>query len=222
LIISDLQIPFEHERALDFCIKVAKEYKVSKYNILCAGDEVDQYFASRFPKDPDADMSPFKELKMARMKLKDWYRAFPMMRVAISNHGVRWLARAFECYIPSEILKPYKELLDAPSGWSWHEEILLKEKHPFRLIHGMGYSGVNGARNAAIDGRISTAIGHLHSYAGVSYIRNTDKSIWAMNTGCLIDDSKFAFKYAKHARVKGNLTVGVVIDDGKHPIVVPM
>lgn len=191
-------------------------------NIICIGDEVDQYYASRFPKDPDAILSARGELKVARERLKEWYKAFPICRVAISNHGLRWLARAHECYIPSEILRPYKELLEAPSGWSWHEEIKIKDSRPWRAIHGMGYSGINGHRNAAIDGRTSTVIGHLHSHAGSCYINNDKHPIWAMNVGCLIDIDQFAFKYAKHSRFKAALSVGVVLDNGKMPLVVPM
>lgn len=222
LVISDLQIPFEHDKALDFCLRVQKEFKISKFNIINIGDEIDQYYASRFPKDPDAVLSARGELKIGRERLKEWYRAFPVCRVCISNHGLRWLARAHECYIPSEILRPYKELIEAPQGWSWHEEIKIKDDHPWRAIHGVGYSGINGHRNAAIDGRMSTVIGHLHAFSGTCYINNGKSNIWAMNAGCLINTEEFAFKYAKHSRNKATLSVGVVLDSGKTPLVVPM
>ncbi len=207
---------------MDFCLQVQKAFKIPKTNIICIGDELDQYYASRFPKDPDAIISARGELKIARERLKEWYKAFPAMRVCLSNHGLRWLARAHECYIPSEVLKPYKELIEAPYGWSWHEEIKIKDDYPWRAIHGVGYSGVNGHRNAAIDGRISTVIGHLHSHAGINYVNNGGPAIWGMNCGCLIDDQEFAFKYAKHSRYKGVLSVGVVVDNGKTPVLVPM
>lgn len=199
-----------------------KEFKIPKTNIINVGDELDQYYASRFPKDPDAIISARGELKIARERLRDWYKAFPICRVALSNHGLRWLARAHDCYIPSEVLKPYKELIEAPSGWTWHDEIKIKDDHPWRIIHGVGYSGVNGARNAAIDGRISTVIGHLHSFGGVTYINNGKNQMWGMNAGCLINSDEFAFKYSKHIRYKATLSVGVVLDNGKFPIVVPM
>ena len=167
-------------------------------------------------------MTPKSELKMARERLRAWYKAFPYCQVAISNHGVRWASRAFESYIPQEILRPYKELIQAPAGWRWHEEIMVKCKSPFRVIHGVGYSGMNGHRNAAIDAGMSTAIGHLHSFAGVNYVHNGHKQFWAMNTGCLIDQGAMAFHYAKNSRFKATLSVGVVVDDGKSAHVVSM
>lgn len=220
--ISDLQIPFEHEGALEFCLKVQKEFKIAKTNIICVGDEIDQYFASRFPKDPNATHTPKEEIRFAREKLRAWYRAFPFCRVAISNHGLRWLAKATECYIPEDIIIPYKEILGAPTGWVWYEEILVKAEHPFRVIHGLGYSGINGARNACIDAGISTAIGHIHSHAAVFHVRSSrDVPIWGMNVGCLIDDSQYAFKYSKFNRHKAILSCGVVLNDGKTPVIIP-
>lgn len=222
MIISDTQEPYTVDGAIRFCKKVQKEFKIPKENIIHVGDEVDQYWASRFPKDPDAIITARGELKIAREKMKEWYAAFPICDVAISNHGIRWLARAHDAYIPSEILRPYRELLEAPSGWRWHEEIRVKTKTPFRVIHGVGYSGINGHRNACIDAGISTAIGHLHSHAGVSHVCNGKKTIWGMNVGCLMDpEPTLANGYAKYSRHKGVLSCGVVIDDGLTPIVVP-
>jgi hypothetical protein len=221
LIISDLQIPFEHPKALEFCLKVQKEFKICKTNILCVGDEIDGYWASRFPKDPDAIITARGELKLARERLKAWYKAFPFCRVAISNHGLRWAAKAYESFIPSEIIRPYKEIIQAPIGWVWSDEIIVKTKIPFRVIHGLGYSGVMGARNAAIDSGMNTCIGHLHSHAGVIYVATNKGQIWGLNSGCLIDQGALAFQYAKHSRFKATLSVGVVVGDGALPIVVP-
>jgi hypothetical protein len=222
LVISDLQIPFELDDGLRFCRSVQKEFKIPKENIIIIGDETDQYFASRFSKDPDADLSPTSEIKAARDRLKHWVSAFPIAQVCISNHGLRWLSRAFECNIPTELIIPYKELFNLPDSWIYKEEWRFKTKHPFRAIHGMGYSGMNGARNACVDGQISTVIGHLHSHAGVDFIKtNNDKWIWGMNVGCLIDAPSFAFKYGKYSRYKPMLSVGVILDNGKTPVVVP-
>lgn len=222
LIISDTQIPFEHKDALSFCRQVQKEYKIPKENIYHVGDEIDGYWASRFPKDPDAIITARGELKLARERMKEWYAAFPMCQVAISNHGLRWASKAYESFIPQEILRPYRELIEAPSGWTWHDEIIVKTKIPFRIIHGMGYSGVNGARNAAIDSGMNTAIGHLHAHAGINFIHNGKLQIWAMNCGSLIDQGAMAFNYGKNARFKAAITVGVVLDGGKTPLVIPM
>lgn len=221
LVISDLQIPFEAEDALDFCLAVAKDFQIPNENILCVGDEVDQYFGSQFLKDPDQRISPRDELLMTKERLLRWYRVFPQVKLAISNHGLRWAKRAFEAQIPSDLIKPYQDVIKAPKGWQWKGEWLIRAKHPFRMIHGMGYSGMNGHRNAAIDSGISTLIGHLHSHAGVSHVNNGAKEIWGMNVGCLIDPESFAFAYGKYSRSKPTRGVGVVVDDGKTPIFLP-
>jgi len=222
LIISDTQIPFENPDALDFCRRVQKDFRIPKENIIHIGDELDNYYLSRFPRDPDAEFSPKGEIKLARERLKPWIAAFPAMHVCISNHGLRLLARAFDSYMPSELIRAYHEVSDLPTSWIYRDEWIFKEKYPFRCVHGIGYSGISGARNAAVDGRISTCIGHLHAHGGISYIRNDKNLIWGMNVGCLIDESSFGFRYAKHARFKAMLSVGVVIDDGKTPILVPL
>jgi hypothetical protein len=221
LIISDLQIPFEHPKALEFCLKVQKEFKICKTNILCVGDEIDGYWASRFPKDPDAIITARGELKLARERLKAWYKAFPFCRVAISNHGLRWAAKAYESFIPGEIIRPYKEIIEAPVGWQWKESHIIKTKTPFKMIHGLGYSGIQGARNAAIDAGMNVVLGHLHAHAGVLYVNTGEKQIFGMNCGALIDAGAMAFNYGKNARFKSTLSVGVVLHDGALPMVVP-
>lgn len=221
LVISDLQIPFEHQKALEFCKRVQKECRIPKTNVLCVGDEIDNYFMSRFPKDPDIELTPRGEIRAARERLKPWISAFPLMRVCTSNHGLRLMGKAYDCFMPSELIRPYKELFEIPAGWQYKDEWVFKTKFPFRMIHGLGYSGQLGHRNAAIDGRISTIIGHLHSHGGVNFIANDKQMIWGMNVGSLIDQESFAFKYAKHSRFKAVLSIGVVLNDGNLPIVVP-
>lgn len=191
---------------------------------MCVGDELDQYFGSQYLKDPSINFSAAEEIEISKKKLKAWYRAFPKMMLCTSNHGLRWVKKAINAEIPSQLLRPYKEIIEAPYGWGWKDEWRFKCKYPWRSIHGMGYSGQNGARNAAIDAGISTVIGHLHSYAGISMINTygSNRLIWAMNSGCLIDTESFAFAYSKYSRNKPTLGCGVVIDDGKTPIFIPM
>lgn len=45
--------------------------------------------------------------------------------------------------------------------------------------------------------------------------------MWGMNTGCLIDVNQFAFEYERNNRFKPNLTVGVVLNGGTTPILIP-
>lgn len=222
LFISDLQIPFEAEHALKFCKSIQREFGIPPENIYNVGDELDLYHGSLHKKDPDADLTPGQELLLSRKKLREWYRAFPQMKLAVSNHGLRWLRKAFEADIPGEVIRCYRDLIGAPKGWVWKERWLIQaQRAPIVMIHGMGYSGQQGHRNAALDEGMNTVIGHLHSNAGISYINTNVRSIWGMNTGCLINTEAFAFKYGKYARNKPVLKVGVVIDGGLTPILLP-
>jgi hypothetical protein len=208
-----------------------RHFKIPKENIICVGDETDQYFGSRYKKDPDAFYTPIGEIKATIERIQQWTTTFPMMKVCISNHGERWGNVASEAGIPSILLRRFSEVIGIPEGWVYRYEWRIPEKHPFRVIHGLGYSGQNAHRTAALDAGVSTAIGHLHSFAGVSYICNgfdptgltasMGRNVWGMNTGCLVNRTKFAFKYGRDHRHKPTLGTGVVVNNGASPIWVP-
>lgn len=221
LIISDLQIPFEAEKALEFCIYVKRHFKVKE--VLCAGDELDFYHGGRWPRSPDGHYSAVGELAAAKEKLKRWYAAFPKCRLAISNHGIRWVRKAAAAEIPSQLLRAYEDIIEAPPGWKWQDEWIIKDsKMTWRLIHGTGYSGPNGARNATIDAGISTVIGHLHSHAAIHYISpRGGKRLWSMNCGSLIDTEAYAFEYGRESRLQPCLGVSLVTNGGTTPIWLP-
>lgn len=190
------------------------------------GDELDQFHGGMYEKGSEYELTPKQELKAAKEILKEWYATFPKMKLAISNHGLRWIKKAAHAEIPSQLLRDYRQVIEAPEGWQWREEWIIPTKHRFRMIHGMGYSGRNGARNAAIDAGMSTVIGHLHSFAGIDYINTqiTDPyafPMWAFNTGCLIDPESFAYSYGKYNRQKPCLGVGIIFNEGSTPLWVP-
>lgn len=217
-----MQIPYEHPDALRFCLQVQKEFKISKDNILNIGDECDLLWASLYKKSPDWKSSPLHELETLRRRMKSWVKHFPKMRLCTSNHGLRWIRKAIDSDIPSDLLRSYGEIIGAPSTWKWSDEIRIDCKHKFLLRHGSGYSGASGARNAAVDSQMSVAIGHLHAFAGVSYINTWGASPrWGMNVGCMVDSKAIAFEYGKYSRNRETLSVGVVLNGGSLPIVVP-
>lgn len=220
LLISDLQIPFEAEKALEFCAYLKRHYRIPNENVLNVGDELDCYHGGRWPKDPNGRFSATGELAQAKETLKAWYRAFPEMKLAISNHGLRWVKKASEAEIPAQLMRAYRDIIEAPSGWQWKDEWRFTGlKHPFRMIHGMGYSGMNGHRMAALDAGMSTAIGHLHSHAGIVHLRTLGgMKIWGFNTGSLIDPSQYAFSYGRENRMQPCIGAGVIFDQGSVPV----
>lgn len=224
LVISDLQIPYEHKDALKLCYYLKRNHKIPDCNVLCVGDEVDQLHGSNYPKDPNVPMSPTSEIGMARRKIKEWAEHFPLMKIAVSNHGLRWIRKASMAEIPDIMIRRYQEVMHMPEGWAFKEEWKFENlKYPFRMIHGMGYSGKDGHRNAALDAGISTIIGHLHSFAAVDFIEmNGHKPLWACNTGCLIDRESYAFKYEKYNRTKPVLGATIIFHKGKMPVFYPL
>lgn len=222
LFISDLQMPFEHARALEFCIQVKKEFRIPKENVYCVGDETDQYYGGLYKKNPDAVHSPTTELQAAREKLQGWFAAFPEMKLATSNHGTRWLRKALDAEIPSELLRKYEEMLAAPKGWRWKKHWLVPSSHPILVEHGDDYGGGTPHLAAAMSNGISTVIGHHHSLAGIEHIRTNGMNVWGMVTGSLIDFEAYAFDYARNARKKPLKGVGVAISGGACPLWIPL
>jgi hypothetical protein len=214
LVISDLQIPYEHPQARAFINAVAEE--INPTQVVCIGDEVDQHAISRFDPDPDAD-GPGVELRKAVRRLKKWYADFPTVKVVTSNHTLRIYSKAFHAGIPEAYMRPINDWLQAPEGWTWEDNYVIDG---VRYEHGDAQGGMYAARNLAVRNRQSTVIGHHHSHGGVFYVANESEMIFGMNTGCLIDVTSLAFKYGKMAAFKPTLGCGVVI--GGVPYFVPM
>jgi len=223
LIISDYHAPFGHSRALHFCKSLKKDFEVPDENIYCLGDFEDQYNFSRHPKSPDRRQSWIEELEQTRAEIRKWAHAFPLLKMCTSNHGSRIAKKAFEAEIPSQLLRNYEEIFEYPKGWTLKEEfIVCATKHEFIVQHGEGFSGPRGHIDAAIANGISTVIGHLHSFAGVSHIKTRHQNLWAVNSGCLIDQEALAFEYSKHSKFKATIGATVILDGGRFPIFVPL
>jgi hypothetical protein len=214
LCIADNQAPFTHKDYLRFLIAVAKKYKTNV--VVHVGDEVDHHALSDWDHDPDG-MSAGDELKSALSVLSGFYKAFPKMLLCESNHTSRAFRKAFKAGIPKAYLKDYREFLGAPKGWQWNHKW---EIDGVIYKHGLGYSGRNGAINAALDEMKPTVIGHLHAHAGILYWANQDALLFGMNVGSGIDVTAYAFEYGKHMRYKPILSCGVVLNGV--PQLIPM
>lgn len=213
--ISDLQIPYEHPDAFNFIAAVVDSFDETP-TMLCVGDEVDQHAGGRFDPDPDADSAGI-ELRNSIKRLQKWYAAYPDMMVCESNHTQRIYKKAFHAGIPEGYLRTIGEWLEAPDGWVWKDYF---EIDGVRYEHGDAQGGMYAARNLAVRNRQSTVIGHHHSHGGVLYVANESEMIFGMNTGCLIDITSRAFRYAKNSTFKPTLGCGVVVNGV--PYFVPM
>lgn len=223
LCISDLQIPFEHEKALEFCKYLKKHYKIQDEHVICLGDETDQYFGSLFKKDPDGVYSAKTEIDITIEKLKHWYTAFPIMKLAVSNHGQRWQRKATEAEIPSQLMRKYEEWIHAPKSWIWRKHWLVKaSKMNFIVEHGDDHSGANFHINMALHNGLSTICGHHHSKAVVEHFTTHYQKLWAVVSGCLIDFDQYAFHYARKHAKKPTIGATVILDGGRTPLFIPL
>jgi hypothetical protein len=216
--ISDLQIPFEHEDALAFVLHTVKTWSRAgdEIEFVNMGDEVDQHSLGKYASNPDG-FSAGEEIEIARKQLKPWFDAFPRMKVCTSNHTWRAYKRAFNVGLPSVFLRTIAEVYGAPPGWLWADRWVIDS---ILFEHGENVSGQAAALQAAIQNRMSTAIGHQHSHGGVIHSGSFENTIWGLNTGCLIDVDKYAFAYGRSLRKKPTLGMGVVVSGD--PYFVPM
>lgn len=214
--IGDLHQPFTHKNYLRFCREVYKEYKCD--TAVCLGDEIDGHAISYHETDPDG-LSAGDELRMAKDKLKEWFVAFPRARVCVSNHGGLVYRKGKSAGLPEMVFKPYRELWGAPNGWDWDYRF---EIDGVQYLHGMGFSGANGAITAAKQHRQSTVIGHIHSHGGVLWSASHRDLLFGMNVGCGIDIKAYAFAYGKDFAQRPTLGCGVVYDKGRRAEFIPM
>jgi hypothetical protein len=219
-VIADNQEPFGHKDYLEFCKHVFEKYGqnvlADQKRVVHAGDEVDQHSLGRWPSDP-AGRSGGDELEEAKLKLRDWYKAFPRVSLCVSNHSFRAWKRAFQAGIPQQFLKEIGDVYDAPPGWKWADRWIIDG---ICFEHGENVSGETAALKAAKQNRMKTVIGHQHTHAGVIYSGSIHDEIWGLNVGCGIDVDAYAFRYGRALRNKPNLGCGVILEGV--PFFIPM
>lgn len=212
--IGDLQYPFAHSDHMDFLYAVKRRYHPDV--IVCIGDEVDFHALSDYDHSPTG-MSAGEELTAARKDLGGLYELFPVVKSCISNHTSRPYRRAEKFGIPEDFIKGYRELLAAPRGWEWAQSWKIDDVMYF---HGEGLSGKMAHLRAAERLMQSVVMGHLHTNAGIEYSANPFKLIFGFALGCLVDQDKYAFAYARHNIAKPILGCGIV--DHGIPMFIPM
>lgn len=210
LIVGDKHAPFILEGYLEFCQNLYKKHDCSR--VVMIGDETDQHAGSFHTHDPDG-LSAGDELYWAKQQLKPWYEAFPVADVMMGNHDYRIQRQAKAAGMSKLVLKPYGEVIGAPSTWTFHDNELIINDIIF--THG----SVGDAITRAKDARQSVVQGHLHTKAYVQWsVSNKDK-IFGMQVGCGLDRSSYAAAYASDNAKKPIIAAGLLIDGGKLPLV---
>lgn len=216
LVISDLQMPFEHEKALEFCRYLKRHFNIPENHVYNLGDETDQYYGGLWKKDINARHTALSEISETKERLKPWYDAFPVMRLCTSNHGTRWQRKALEADIPEILTRRYEEVLGCPKTWLWADRWIVNSKYRWMGEHGDSYGGGYPHIQAAMHNGISTAIGHHHSKVAITHLRTRGQTIWGAVLGSLIKFDEYAFKYGWKSKLLPLIGTGIVFDEGKY------
>ena len=84
--------------------------------------------------------------------------------------------------------------------------------------HGTGSSGRNAAVNKALQFGDPTVQGHIHTEASVIYAG----TVWGMQTGVGVDRTQYAMNYSKFFPKPYKISCGVVLNNGKIPLILPL
>lgn len=213
-VIGDSHFPFNDSRYIPFLIETFEKFGVT--DVVHIGDMVDNHSLSRHNTHPDA-VGNITEKELAQELVDELVDVFPYLHYCLGNHCKIPQRQAATLGLSSMYLKSFSELWNLPETWS------VKEKHIIDGVvytHGTGNGGKDGALNGAIKNRMSTVIGHAHSYAGIKYQSNGVDTIFGMNVGCGIDQDTYAMAYGKDYPNKPVLSCGIVFDDKNGMVVV--
>jgi hypothetical protein len=215
LVISDSHFPYNHPDTYEFYKAVNKQYgKFDK--VVHIGDEIDNHAISYHDSDPNL-YGAGDELEAAIECLKPFYDMFPRVDVINSNHGSLAKRKAKSGGMPNRMVKDYGDVIDAPKGWVWHNDLTLKI--PYNLCyfhHGKSSSPMKLSKNMAM----CAVQGHFHSKFDIQYWGNPVGLFWQMTVGCTIDDKSVAYEYNKTTLDRPIIGCGVIVNG--QPMLIPM
>lgn len=214
-VIGDTHEPFCKKGYREFCIETFKTFGVT--DVVHIGDEVDNAAISYHEKQtamPNADT----EMEQAMQAMKGWYSAFPDVKVCVGNHSALPFRQATSAGIPAKMLKSYADIWEAPKGWDWQLDFDIDNVLYTHIIP----SGAGGALKMAMKQRQSTVGGHCHAFGGVNYSASYRDMIFGLNVGCGVDNDHMAFAYGKNFPNKPTLGCGIVLEEGRIGLYIPM
>ncbi len=214
LVISDLHIPYHRPDSFEFLKEIKKEYKPD--TIINIGDEIDCHALSFHDHNPDL-ASAGHELVRAKDFIKELESIFPEMTLLDSNHSSLVYRRAIKSGIPRGYLKEYNEFLNVKK-WNWLDNLTLTLPNKQRCFFTHGISA-DVTKVSQINSQ-SCVQGHFHSKFKIEYWANTDALFFAMQVGCLIQQTNMAFTYSKNFKTKFIMGCGMIIDST--PRLMPM
>ncbi len=217
LVIGDLHIPFEHRDYLEFCFMQYKKYKCKL--VISIGDICDNHAISFHDHSADG-LSSGQEVFLATKILENWGKAFPKMKICIGNHDELPQRQALSHGISSRFIQTkFNEMWGTPKGWVWDFKHKVGD---VLFLHGTGRSGKNIHMNLASENRCKTVVGHAHTVFGVGHVASFHDKIWGMCVGCGINNKAYSFAYGRVFPRKPFLGLGVILENGRVPLPIPM
>lgn len=208
LCISDLHCPYHHKDTIPFLKALKNEYPIDR--VICLGDEVDHHSISFHTSDPDLPFSPSSELEKSIQYMHELYDLFGKVDVMESNHGSLVYRRQKFHGLSRHVIKSYQEILEAPSGWQWHRDLVLDLSNGQQcyFTHGMNANGLKASQDMSMN----IVQGHYHNKFDIEYWSNPNNLYWSMHIGCMIDDDSLAFAYNKNIIKRPLIGHGIIIE----------
>lgn len=218
LIIPDTHAPYQHKKAYELMIKVAKDLKPDE--IVLLGDFADFYSVSRYAKDPRLSVMLIEEIEEVNRLLDQLDKLFPRAKKVYieGNHEKR-----LETYLCDKCPALFgfvdcKELfkIHQRAGWKWCR-YAPSQKH--RILNSKLYAKheplASMAKATASRALCSITYGHIHKAEEAHVVGLNGEIYTAFSVGWLGDKRKDSiFDYVKGTH-QWTLGFGVVYVDEK-------
>lgn len=203
---------------MSFLKGVANKYAPDR--VYQMGDWTDSYCFSRYPKDIGHEDTYTEEYRKVRKFTEELTALFPKGTALKGNHDARVWERAKVAGIPKGLLIPYERVIGLEdSNWNmvWDTTFTVDaDRSPWYLAHTKAGSAMSTAK---VLGR-NVAFGHEHVKLNIDTFQIPERRIYAVHTGCLIGDNRYAFAYNRQSMIRPNR--GCVMIVRGIPRVIPM
>lgn len=209
LFIADLHAPWIKKGYLEWCKQEQEKYQCK--TVIFSGDIIDSGAWNYHEHDPDG-LGVKDELEAAKKQLRLAYKLFPEAISLLGNHDLLISRKAKTAGLSQSFIKGLGDVLESPKKWQFVHEYT---KDRVKYIHG----STGNAFKRAIDSRISTCQGHLHSQTFVQWSVSEKDAIFGLQVGAGFDRNKYAFDYAKPFPKKPVISLGLILEKGTIPMV---
>jgi len=207
-VISDTHFPGHVDGALDFVLRTGKRWGVKQW--LHIGDMIDHHYISRHPTEPEA-FNPIQEVALVRKELQRWTKAIPNLFICTNSHDRIPARQAKTLGMPELFLRPLNEVYNLPDTWVWSDRFTIFDRT--LIEHGLGSTGMYGAKNTSKNLGCSWVQGHTHAHGATFDLPRPTGDCAAMNVGCLMDEKKYFAKYGENFKIPVSLGMGIIEAD---------